>query len=309
MAWFKSQWLRVQGLSGAGLYKWLCYSQAMGRQLSDNQKSNPVHSEVKGKEMESRQTPSVAGGPAAASNPRARRPGGLVGEIVASLSERVQQGQWPAGHKLPSESEIMAEFEVSRTVVREALSRLQAAGAVETRHGIGTFVLAPRESANFSLGSVDLAMVGDVIALLELRISLETEAAGLAAQRRTDAQLAQMQTALDDFQAALGQENDAVPSDFAFHMEVARATHNRHLADLMGYLGTIVIPRARINTAQAAPEGRLNYLQKVHGEHESILSAIRNQDPEAARAAMRTHLSNSRERLRKTQSSEAPKTT
>ena len=272
-------------------------------------KSNPVHSEVKGKEMESRQTPSVAGGPAAASNPRARRPGGLVGEIVASLGERVQQGQWPAGHKLPSESEIMAEFEVSRTVVREALSRLQAAGAVETRHGIGTFVLAPRESANFSLGSVDLAMVGDVIALLELRISLETEAAGLAAQRRTDAQLAQMQTALDDFQAALGQENDAVPSDFAFHMEVARATHNRHFADLMGYLGTMVIPRARINTAQAAPEGRLNYLQKVHGEHESILSAIRNQDPEAARAAMRTHLSNSRERLRKTQSSEAPKTT
>jgi len=280
----------------------------MGHQLSDNQKCNTLHSEVKGKEMESRQTPSVAGGPAAASNPRARRPGGLVGEIVASLNERVQQGHWPAGHKLPSESEIMTEFEVSRTVVREALSRLQAAGAVETRHGIGTFVLAPRESANFSLGSVDLAMVGDVIALLELRISLETEAAGLAAQRRTDAQLAQMQTALDDFQAALGQDSDAVPSDFAFHMEVARATHNRHFADLMGYLGTMVIPRARINTAQAAPEGRLNYLQKVHGEHESILSAIRNQDTEAARAAMRTHLSNSRERLRKTQTLEAPLT-
>ena len=256
--------------------------------------------------MESRQTPSVAGGPAAASNPRARRPGGLVGEIVASLGERVQQGQWPAGHKLPSESEIMAEFEVSRTVVREALSRLQAAGTVETRHGIGTFVLPARDPLNFSLGSVDLAMVGDVIALLELRISLETEAAGLAAQRRTDTQLTLMQTALDEFQAALGQDSDAVPSDFAFHMEVARATHNRHFADLMGYLGTMVIPRARINTAQAAPEGRLNYLQKVHGEHESILNAIRNQDTEAARAAMRTHLSNSRERLRKTQTLEAP---
>jgi DNA-binding FadR family transcriptional regulator len=228
-----------------------------------------------------------------------------VGEIVASLSERVQQGHLQAGDKLPSESEIMAQFEVSRTVVREALSRLQAAGAVETRHGIGTFVLPARDPLNFSLGSVDLAMVGDVIALLELRISLETEAAGLAAQRRTDAQLALMQTALDEFQAALGQNSDAVPSDFTFHMEVARATHNRHFADLMGYLGTMVIPRARINTAQAAPEGRLNYLQKVHGEHESILSAIRNQDPEAARAAMRTHLSNSRERLRKTQTSEA----
>ena len=258
--------------------------------------------------MESRQTPSFASGPTVAASPRARRPGGLVGEIVASLNERVQQGHLQAGDKLPSESEIMAQFEVSRTVVREALSRLQAAGAVETRHGIGTFVLPARDPLNFSLGSVDLAMVSDVIALLELRISLETEAAGLAAQRRTDAQLALMQIALDEFQAALGQNSDAVPSDFTFHMEVARATHNRHFADLMGYLGTMVIPRARINTAQAAPEGRLNYLQKVHGEHESILSAIRNQDPEAARAAMRTHLSNSRERLRKTQTSEAPKT-
>ena len=110
-----------------------------------------------------------------------------MGEIVASLNERVQQGQLQAGDKLPSESEIMAQFEVSRTVVREALSRLQAAGAVETRHGIGTFVLPARDPLNFSLGSVDLAMVSDVIALLELRISLETEAAGLAAQRRTDA--------------------------------------------------------------------------------------------------------------------------
>jgi len=258
--------------------------------------------------MESRQTPSAVPPPlgATGASMRGRRPGGLVGEIVASLNERVQKGQWQAGDKLPSETEIMAQFDVSRTVVREALSRLQAAGAVETRHGIGTFVLPPRESANFSLGSVDLATVGDVIALLELRISLETEAAGLAAQRRTDAQLALMANALDEFLAALDQDSDAVPSDFAFHMEVARATHNRHFADLMGYLGTMVIPRARINTAQAAPEGRLNYLQKVHGEHESILSAIRNQDPEAARAAMRTHLSNSRERLRKAQTHEAP---
>ena len=258
--------------------------------------------------MESRQTPSATPPPplgAAGVATRVRRPGGLVGEIVSSLGERVQQGLLQVGDKLPSETEIMAQFEVSRTVVREALSRLQAAGVVETRHGIGTFVLPPRESANFSLGSVDLAMVSDVIALLELRISLETEAAGLAAQRRTDAQLALMQAALDEFQDALGQDNDAVPSDFAFHMEVARATHNRHFADLMGYLGTMVIPRARINTAQAAPEGRLNYLQKVHGEHESILNAIRNLDPEAARAAMRTHLSNSRERLRKAQSNDS----
>ena len=67
----------------------------------------------------------------------------------------------------------------------------------------------------------------------------------------------------------------------------------------MTYLGTMLIPRTRVNTTQNAPEGRLNYLQRVNSEHESIYNAIRNRDTEAARAAMRTHLSNSRERLRK----------
>jgi DNA-binding FadR family transcriptional regulator len=63
----------------------------------------------------------------------------------------------------------------------------------------------------------------------------------------------------------------------------------------------MIIPRTRVNTPQKAPEGRINYLQRVNEEHESIFDAIRNQDAEAARAAMRTHLSNSRERLRKAQ--------
>ena len=82
-------------------------------------------------------------------------------------------------------------------------------------------------------------------------------------------------------------------------MEIAKATGNRHFADLMTYLGTMIIPRTRINTANNAPEGRLNYLRRVHGEHEYIYNAIRNQDVDAARAAMRTHLANSKDRLRK----------
>ena len=85
-------------------------------------------------------------------------------------------------------------------------------------------------------------------------------------------------------------------------MEVAKATGNRHFADLMTYLGTMIIPRARVNTPNSAPEGRLNYLRRVHGEHEYIFNAIRNQDADAARAAMRTHLANSKDRLRKSQS-------
>jgi GntR family transcriptional regulator, transcriptional repressor for pyruvate dehydrogenase complex len=233
---------------------------------------------------------------------RAKRPRGLVSEIVQTLSQRIQAGEVKPGDKLPTESEIMAQFEVSRTVVREALSKLQASRLVETRHGIGTFVIAPPSTNNFKIAEQNLSTVADVLSVLELRISLETEAAGLAAQRRSAAHLAAMQAALAAFQASINQAEDAVPPDFQFHMEVARATGNRHFADLMTYLGTMIIPRTRVNTPQHAPEGRLNYLQRVHGEHESIFLAIQNQDSEAARAAMRTHLANSRERLRKSQS-------
>jgi DNA-binding FadR family transcriptional regulator len=84
-------------------------------------------------------------------------------------------------------------------------------------------------------------------------------------------------------------------------LEVARATGNRHFADLMTYLGTMIIPRTRVNTPSSAPQGRLKYLQRVHGEHESIFNAIRDQNAAAARAAMRRHLANSQKRLHKSQ--------
>ena len=243
-----------------------------------------------------------AGGSTEPSRPR--RPRGLVMEIVNRLGDNIRASGIRPGAKLPTEAEIMAHFDVSRTVVREALSKLQAAGLVETRHGIGTFVRQRDLSGNFRISAQDFATVADVIAVLELRISLETEAAGLAAQRRTSAHLDAMQAALRAFQSSIEQDSDAVPPDFQFHMEVARATGNRHFTDLMTYLGAMIIPRTRVNTPQNAPEGRLSYLQRVNGEHESIYVAIRNRDAEAARAAMRTHLGNSRERLRKTQAPE-----
>ena len=193
----------------------------------------------------------------------------------------------------------MGDMLVSRTVVREAISRLQASGQVETRHGIGTFVIDTPPTDNFRIAEQDMATVDDVIAVLELRISLETEAAGLAAERASPEQLTAMALALQAFSDAIRADSDAVPSDFQFHMEVAKATGNRHFADLMTYLGTHIIPRTRINTANQAPEGKQVYLERVHSEHERIYKAIRQHDTEAARAAMRTHLSNSRERLRK----------
>lgn len=237
--------------------------------------------------------------PPAAGQRRAR---GLVTEIVDNLARSIREDKLRPGDKLPTESEIMARFGVSRTVVREALSKLQASGLVETRHGIGTFVIQSREAGNFRIAPADFATVADVISVLELRISLETEAAGLAANRRGADNLDAMSAALQAFRDSIEADSDAVPSDFQFHMEVARASGNRHFADLIAYLGTMIIPRTRVDTPQRAPEGRLAYLQRVNSEHESIYAAIRDQDAEAARAAMRTHLSNSRDRLRRGQS-------
>ncbi len=251
------------------------------------------------------QTPSSIPGETVSGDAQARprRVRGLVNEVMESLAASIREGVIKPGDKLPTESEIVARFDVSRTVVREAISRLQANRLVETRHGVGTFALAPaQDNGNFRIADVDFATIADVIALLELRISLETEAAGLAAQRRTESNLKAMQAMLDAFVAAIEGDSDALPSDFQFHMEIARATGNRHFADLMNYLGTMIIPRARVNTPNSAPEGRLAYLRRVHSEHENIYTAIHNQDTDAARAAMRTHLANSKDRLKKSQS-------
>ena len=231
-----------------------------------------------------------------------RRPRTLALELVESLGDRIRDGRLKSGDKLPTEAAIMEEFEVSRTVVREAISKLQAGGLVETRHGVGTFVLGLGESAGFKIGPEQLSTLRDVIALLELRIGLETEAAALAAQRRSDANLRAMRQALDAVTQALDAGRDAVAADFQFHLEIARATQNSHYAELMGTLGSRIIPRARLEVAADVTEERRQYLRRVNSEHESIFDAIAGQDPDAARAAMRTHLANSRERRRRAQS-------
>lgn len=226
----------------------------------------------------------------------APRRSSLTADVVRSLGDRIRDGRLATGSKLPTEGEIMEEFGVSRTVVREAISRLQAAGMVETRHGIGTFVLGHGDASSFRIPATQVATVRDVIAVLELRIAVETESAALAAIRRTPANVKALRSALDAFTSALAGGRDAVGPDYQFHLEIARATHNPRFADLMATLGGTMIPRARLEAAQPpSPESR-DYLRRVNLEHESILSAIERQDADGARAAMRTHLANSKER-------------
>ncbi|MDB5807135.1 MAG: GntR family transcriptional regulator [Betaproteobacteria bacterium] len=230
---------------------------------------------------------------------RPKRPRNLAHQLVEGMSERIKSGALKVGDKLPTESELVATYGVSRTVVREAISHLQAAGLVETQHGIGTFVLEQSGGANFRIDASEMSTVMDVLAVLELRISLETEAAGLAAQRRSEGQLEQLRRALAALIENVAQAGDAASPDYQFHLQIALATGNPHFAGLMSYLGTMVIPRNRVNTARLAQEDRVEYLRRVNREHQDIFDAIERRDSDAARAAMRTHLGNSRERLKR----------
>jgi GntR family transcriptional repressor for pyruvate dehydrogenase complex len=230
---------------------------------------------------------------------RPKRPRNLAHQLVEGMSERIKSGLLKAGDKLPTESELVAAYGVSRTVVREAISHLQAAGLVETQHGIGTFVLEQSGGANFRIDAGEMSTVMDVLAVLELRISLETEAAGLAAQRRSEDQLEQLRRALAALIENVEQAGDAASPDYQFHLQIALATGNPHFAGLMSYLGNMVIPRNRVNTARLAQEDRVEYLRRVNREHQDIFDAIERRDSDAARAAMRTHLGNSRERLKR----------
>jgi len=233
------------------------------------------------------------------SSPEKRKTRSLTFELVDQLSAEIQNGVLISGQKLPTEAAIMSRFGVSRTVVREAISKLQASGLVATKHGIGTFVLAQTDTPAFRINPSQLSTLHDVVALLELRISIETEAAALAAVRRNEGNLRVMQEAMLAFSSAIEAGRDAIAADFQFHHEIARATQNKHFADMMNSLGAQSIPRTRLETTRTLDADRLAYLRRIHQEHESILNAIAAQDAESARAAMRTHLSNSRDRHKK----------
>ena len=222
----------------------------------------------------------------------------LSDQVASALEAEIREGRIQAGDKLPTEAALAQQFEVSRTVVREAISRLQAAGQVETRHGIGTFVLDTPSPSGFRIDPATVVTLRDVLAILELRISLEVESAGLAAQRRSTEQLAAMRAALDALNENTARNGDAVASDFQFHLQIALSTGNRYFTDIMTHLGTSIIPRTRLNSARLAHDDQQQYMDRLNREHEEIYQAIARQDSEAARAAMRLHLTNSRERLR-----------
>lgn len=233
--------------------------------------------------------------------PLHRRPKGLnqsrnLSSVLARiLAERITNGELDRGKKMPAERQIMAEHGVSRSVVREAISKLQTRGLVVTRHGIGSFV---SDTANFDSHPNSSASLDDVLAVIELRISVEVEAAGFAAQRRQSQHLASMEKALETLADPTISRDVAAAADHEFHRQIAMATDNRYFVDLTDHLGIDLIPRKRLNSAALNGVDRTEYDLRLHEEHQAIYRSIADGDPIAAKAAMHQHLNGIRERLR-----------
>ena len=231
--------------------------------------------------------------------------------VETAIAERIQNGTLKPGDRVPTEPEVMEEFGISRSVVREAMSRLQAGGLIHTRHGVGSYVLAAAPRATLSMEPVKDLKLKQKLAMLELRLGLESDAAAFAAQRRTPTQLAAMEAALAEFESQVQAGGDTSAPDFRFHQLIAQATDNEYYELVLRSLSSATIPRPAMRESarapsrkaprfgDASPQLRNNKFLAVQ-EHLAVLDAIRRADSAQARAAMYMHLNNSRERLRST---------
>ncbi len=226
-------------------------------------------------------------------------PRNLTREIAERLAEEITAGKLLPGARLPTEQEMVAAMGVSRTVIREAVAALRADGLVVTRQGSGAFVAPDADRRPFRLAFTGLPSLAEVLDVMELRASVEVEAAGLAARRGSAAARRRVGEALTAIDAALVRGEGAIDEDFAFHRAIAAATGNAQFPHFLEYLGRFIIPRQSIRVAAHRPEGQRAYLETFQREHVAIADAIVAGDAERARQAMREHLSNSQDRYRR----------
>lgn len=225
--------------------------------------------------------------------------GSLSRQLTKALAERISRRELKPGDRFPTELDLIEKYGVSRTVVREAISSLKAEGLVETKHGIGTFVLEPTHQARLATDPNEVKTIKEILLTLEFRIHIEPEAAALAAARRSKQDIAELRVALQKVEKLRAAQQDSTTADFEFHQRIAAASGNQYFLDTLAFLGPRSIPRAQVptNEFQGLPSPR--FLEIVNKQHKAILDGIVDGDPERARAAMRDHLSSSYERLRR----------
>jgi GntR family transcriptional repressor for pyruvate dehydrogenase complex len=217
---------------------------------------------------------------APALRPVARAP--LHEAIAERLLSHVVQSDLKVGDRLPGERDLARRLGVSRTTVRQAIVVLQTQGILEVRHGGGTFL------RDLDPTSGPLARVVErrhrLPAVLEARRALEIPIAALAAERRTEADLAAIASGLDLMRREVANGDIGLEGDGAFHRAVTEAAHNPVLAELMDRLQEAVAEtRGESLSQQGRPPRSL-------ADHEAIAAAVVAGDPDAAADAMRAHL-------------------
>lgn len=232
----------------------------------------------------------------ASSAPRKGR--NLVETVGRRIRDAITGGELKPGDKLPTESGMTEQHQVSRTVIREAIASLRADGLVEVRHGVGVFVLPPQDGLLQSgLRNVDAGRVSSIIEMLEVRAAIEIESAGLAALRSSPAQQEVIFECLEAIERQIAAGNPTIESDRAFHFAIADATNNPRFRELLEAIGKQMIPRSLLTENDTSPSPS-DYMAQIQNEHHAIARAIAAGDDSAARDSMRTHLKGSQQRYR-----------
>ncbi len=211
-----------------------------------------------------------------------------VDAIVNLLTERIHQRIYQPGSKLPSERKLQDEFGVGRLALREALSRMNAMGIIETSHGKGTFVQDNLKSQTLKNVLIPYFVLDDSRRLKEFvdaRAMIESEIAGLAAEQRSNEDISRLEAILSQKVNAATSNEQLAGFDLQFHQEIATIVDN-HFLQLM-HEALISHIKIFLNEFVKSKENP----QDVIDAHLPILDAIKRGNSADARSLIRLHVS------------------
>ncbi|WP_067535724.1 FadR/GntR family transcriptional regulator [Nocardia crassostreae] len=210
---------------------------------------------------------------------RAANTARLSSTVVEQFEEMIESGEWPVGSRIPPEQELVEQLGVGRSTVREAVRALEHAGLLEPRRGDGTYV---RARHGLSAALLRRTKAANVLEILEVRNSIERQAARAAATRRTEADLARITTALANQHAAraAGDEQAFLAADHEFHGAIIAATHNSVLIELWEGLSYAL----SVGVAAVTAELRREHID--FPDHDKLADAITAGDGDRAEQAV-----------------------
>ncbi|ASY57585.1 MULTISPECIES: FadR/GntR family transcriptional regulator [Sinorhizobium] len=202
-----------------------------------------------------------------------------VQQVISALADYVQRSGLKPGDRLPAERELMAALAVGRSTIREVISHFQALGVVEARKGSGTYLLRAISGATIHMPlTLDTAHLRDaLLQTLEVRRGIEVEAGMVAARRRTEADLINIETKLDAMERVHLAKGTSGPEDLAFHLAIYDATHNPLFRQLLEQM------REAFERFWEKPFDRPDFARRSFPYHRTLFDAIASQNPNAAR--------------------------